>query len=235
MDFIKVFIMNRKGTDMNIITWERQNLWQGCILASIAHAINVAHYPDLAHEQSWDGFNYSVQDSSGTRGTITFHPNCLLAAFRNENSERLLTYKDALEYFMDSPEEVKELAVNETLQYLLEDIDGKTVPVITTAFWGNSENIYSQDDINKLIENGGFLLERQASDVETALNEWHDYYEMSDAQINLLNSIFQRKIENPSEVIVLTLGEIQMIESADEEGLVESRISFEEIGIKWED
>lgn len=63
---------------------------------------------------------------------------------------------------------------------------------------------------------------------------WQGDAEMSDVQINLLKSLFQRKIENPSEVIVLTTEEIQMIESEDEEGLAESRISFEEIGIEWE-
>lgn len=63
---------------------------------------------------------------------------------------------------------------------------------------------------------------------------WQGDAEMSDVQINLLKSLFQRKIENPSEVIVLTTEEIQMIESEDEEGLAKSRISFEEIGIEWE-
>jgi hypothetical protein len=86
---------------MKRINWERKQLWEGCILASIAHAIMVAHYPELSNEQSWDGFNYNVQDSSGTRATITFHPNCLVAAFRNEYSER--DYIDALDYFNDVP------------------------------------------------------------------------------------------------------------------------------------
>ena len=89
---------------MNKLNWDRNQLWEGCILASIAHAIMVAHYPDISHEQSWDGFNYSVQDSSGTRGTITFHPNFLVGAFRNENSEKALEYKNAIEYFKVEPD-----------------------------------------------------------------------------------------------------------------------------------
>ncbi|MGG0184515.1 hypothetical protein ABEY26_00475 [Bacillus rhizoplanae] len=220
--------------DMKKITWNRGELWKGCMLASIAHAINVAHYPEFAHEQSWDGFNYNVQDSSGTRGTITFHSNYLVAAFRDDNNERVSDYKDALEYFKDAPEELKELATDETLQYLLEDINGEAVPMITAAFWGTGEEIYSQEEFDEMIENGGFLLERQAMDIETAIDEWQEDAEMSDVQINLLKSIFHRKVENPSKVIVLTAEEIQMIESEDEEGLAESRISFEEIGIEWE-
>ena len=38
----------------------------------IAHAINVAHCPDFSHESSWDGFNYSMQDSQGDKGQLRF-------------------------------------------------------------------------------------------------------------------------------------------------------------------
>jgi hypothetical protein len=192
----------------------------------------VAHYPELSNEQSWDDINYNVQDSSGTRGTITFHPNYLVGAFRNDYSER--DSLDALDYFNDAPKEVNALAINETLQYLLDDIDGETVPVITSSFWGNKDGIYSKDNFEEFMENGGFLIERQVADIETAINEWKENYEMSESQINLLRSIFERKISNPDGEIVLTDREIKMIESNDVEGLSESRISFEELGIKWE-
>ncbi|MGG4154302.1 hypothetical protein [Peribacillus muralis] len=52
-----------------------QNLWNGCILASIAHAIMVTEYPDFFYEHSWDDNNYNVQDGQGTRGTISFKDN----------------------------------------------------------------------------------------------------------------------------------------------------------------
>lgn len=218
---------------MNKLNWDRNQLWEGCILASIAHAIMVAHYPDLSHEQSWDGFNYSVQDSSGTRGTITFHPNFLVGAFRNNHSERVVDYKNAIEYFMGAPEKSKEVASEEALLYLLDEIEEKTVPVITTAFWGNLDEVYSHDTYEDFIENGGFLIERQIDNVEYAINEWKEEYEMSENQIVLLKSIFKRKIDNPTKDIVLNEKEIKMIGSEDEEGLSESRISFEELGITW--
>ena len=103
---------------------------------------------------------------------------------------------------------------------MLEDINGETVPTSTAAFWGTGEEIYSQEEFDEMIDDGGFLLERQAMDIETAINEWQEDAEMSDVQINLLKSVFQRKIDNPSEVIVLTAEEIQMIESEDEEELL---------------
>jgi hypothetical protein len=219
---------------MKRINWERKQLWEGCILASIAHAIMVANYLELSNEQSWDGINYNVQDSSGTRGTITFHPNYLVGAFRNDYSERVSENRVALDFFKDAPQEVNVLASNETLQYLLDEIDGDAVPVITTAFWGNKDGFYSNDNFEDFIENGGFLIERQATDIEASIKEWKEGYEMSESQINLLRYIFERKISDPAGEIVLTESEIKMIQADDEDALNESRISFEELGIEWE-
>jgi hypothetical protein len=94
--------------------------------------MNVERNYNEMEKQSWDGFNYNVQDSSGTRGTITFHSNYFVAAFCNDHSERLSNYINALDYFRDAPYEVKQLAANETLQYLQDDVNGNDVPLITT-------------------------------------------------------------------------------------------------------
>ena len=50
------------SNNINEVSWRMEELWQGCILASIAHAIMVAHYPELSNEHSWDGINYNIQD-----------------------------------------------------------------------------------------------------------------------------------------------------------------------------
>jgi hypothetical protein len=43
---------------------------------------------------------------------------------------------------------------------------------------------------------------------EEALEEWRDWYEISDAQVELMKSLYARKIANPSEPIVLSKAEI---------------------------
>ena len=124
---------------INQLSIKRQALWEGCMLASIAHAIMTAHYPEFENEQSWDGINYSVQDSGGTRGTITFHPQYIAAAFRNERSSRLSAkegFKEAASYFEGAGGAILRLAEEEALQYLLDDVNGKTLRLITAAFWG---------------------------------------------------------------------------------------------------
>jgi len=222
--------------NINELEWKQKQLWEGCILAAIAHAIMVAHYPELSNEHSWDGINYSVQDSSGTRGTITFDSKYCVAAFRNDNSDRITTsnFSEAHKYFQGASYEILKLAEDEALQYLLENVNGRTIPAITTAFWGKNNNLFTNDIYDEMIDNGGFLLERQVMDLDAAIEAWKEYYDMSEQQCDLLKSVYERKVNNPNGVLTLSTEEISLIESDDEEGLNESRVSFEEIGIQWE-
>ena len=59
----------------------------------------VAHAPDFAHESSWDGINYSMQDSQGGQGTITFHPKYTIVCLQDVNSERIDDWIDAKKLF----------------------------------------------------------------------------------------------------------------------------------------
>ena len=216
---------------ISIKGWNHEQLWNGCILASIAHAIMVAHYPYLSNEHSWDGFNYNVQDSEGIRGTVTFQKNNLVAAFRNDETVPRNIW--SLDFFQGAPDKIIEIAKAETLQYLLESINGKDIPLITTAIWGHGNQIFSHDTFDIMIENGGGLLERQVMEFNEAIESWQEYYEMTVEQISLMKNIYQRKISKPNEKIVLSLNDINLIGTVDEEGLNESRISFSEIGIDW--
>jgi hypothetical protein len=194
----------------------------------------VAHYPELSYEHSWDDNNYNVVDGSGGRGTITFKVNYFVGALRNENYTRtdILT---ALDFFMGAPKDILELAKNETLEYLLEeDEDGTSSPSITTAFWGDNDTITSVDNIVRIVQCGGYLLERQFMEKDAAIESWRDYYEMTSEQVELLKSIYARKVNNPQENITLTKNEIKIIGAENTEGLSESITSFEEIGIYWE-
>ncbi|KAA0763944.1 hypothetical protein [Bacillus sp. SH5-2] len=212
----------------------KEQLWKGCILKSIAGAIFVAHAPDFAHESSWDGCNYSMQDSQGGRGTITFHPNYTIACLQDVNSERIDEWIDATNYFEGAPSEVKETAKEEALQYVLEEIEGETVPVITTAFWIEESGAYSIDSFEEMEEHGGFLLEIPILDMESAMERLEEEYELTEEQIELLQLVYERKIKHPNEEIILSKEEVAMIGTDDSEGLEVSKASFEEMNITWE-
>ncbi|EOP90923.1 hypothetical protein OB969_15345 [Bacillus cereus] len=211
----------------------REQLWKGCVLNSIAHAINVAHCPDFSHESSWDGFNYSMQDTQGGRGTITFHPNYTIVCLQDVNSERIDEWIDAENYFEGAPSEVIHIAKEETLQYILEEVEGETVPFITTAFWIEDSGAYSIDSFEEMEEHGGFLLEIPLLDLQSAIERLEEEYELTEEQIELLQLVYERKIKNPNEEIMLSKEEVAMIGTDDSEGLEVSKDSFEEMNITW--
>ncbi|KMN42739.1 hypothetical protein [Bacillus sp. LK2] len=212
----------------------KEQLWKGCILKSIAAAIFVANAPDFSHESSWDGFNYSMQDSQGGRGTITFHPKYIIVCLQDVNSGRIDEWIDAVNYFEGAPSEVMEIAKEEALQYVLEEVEGETVPFITTAFWIDDNGAYSIDSFEEMEEHGGFLLEIPLLDIESAIERLEEEYEMTEEQIELLQVVYERKIQNPTEEIMLSKEEVAMIGTDDDEGLEVCKDSFEEMNITWE-
>ncbi|MBW3492020.1 hypothetical protein [Bacillus sp. FDAARGOS_1420] len=213
---------------------DKEQLWRGCILKSIADAIFVAHAPDFSHESSWDEFNYSMQYSQGGQGTITFHPNYTIVCIQDVNSERIDEWIDAANYFEGAPSEVLEIAKEEALQYVLEEVEGETVPFITTAFWIDDNGAYSIDSFEEMEEHGGFLLEIPLLDTESAMERLEEEYELTEEQLELLQVVYERKIQNPNKEIKLSKEEVAMIGTDDEEGLEVCKDSFEEMNITWE-
>lgn len=226
------------SSNLYTIQLEKERLWKGCMLASIAHAIMVAYYPEVSNEHSWDGMNYSIQDSAGARGTITFSQDYFVAVFRDDNSERLSKKNNICEYkhyFDGAPSEIIELAKQETLQYLLQKVDENIVPLITTAIWGDETETFSNDTFKDMQNNGGFLIRRQTLDIEEAFDSWKEYYDMTEQQYKLLRDIYKRKVEQHNQFFILSIEEINLIGTDDKEGLEESKTSFNEIGIGWEE
>ena len=61
---------------------------------------------------------------------------------------------------------------------------------------------------------------------------WKETYGMNEEQVQLLRALYEQKNESPDNLIVLSQQEIKLLDG-DNEGLEESRISFEEMGIFW--
>ena len=212
--------------------WSNETIWQGCILSSIAHAIMMSQYPNLNFEQSWDGITYNVQDEISIRGSITFLDDYCVGCFRNEHSNRLNLedFADFKNYFKNFPDYVFNTAKNEALQYVLDEIEGQVIPLITSAFWCNSDGMFSNDNENNLLNNGLKILEIQLSEYEKALSQLIEYYDMTEKQVALLQELFSYKIKSPSEEVIISKELLKLIEFDDLEGREQSRISFSELG-----
>lgn len=211
--------------------WKSQAVWEGCMLASIAHAIFVANNLDFAYEHSWDGNNYSTNDGQGSRGTVTFGQDFFVGGFRNE--EFSVETTEAKELLSQAPQFVQETAEQDTFQYLLDEVNGAALPIVTTVVWGNDDQVFSSHPYDDMIEQGAHLLEIQASEYETEVEYWEEYYELTEQQLTLLKKLYHLKLENTARTITLSGKDIQALDAIDVEGIEESKVSFSEMGFEW--
>jgi hypothetical protein len=208
------------------------DLFEGCLFASITHAIMTARYPALSYEQSWDGFNYSIMNGSGIRGTISFTEAYCIAAFRDEHSPRMKAPNLASRLLCDAPAIVQQTARAETLQYLLMDTRNGIEPVATAAFWGKNE-LYSPDSQAEMMKSGGDLIKRQLAPRDDAVRLWQEYYSMSTEQIALAHSLYRRKECRLAKEVSLSEYDIVTLGDMSDEGCIESKQKFKELTILW--
>lgn len=177
-----------------------KKLYEGCLLAALVHAVTVGEYPEFNYEHTWDGINYCLNNSEGCRGTITFHHEYIVAAFREEAKVDLS--KNALDFFDGAPIEIKELASIETLQYLLDDVNGVTKPLITAALWGTWTELWSNQPMELFLENCANIFETQLLDFSDAMKAWNENYEFHDGQEKLISSLFHKKVSNEGKASI---------------------------------
>lgn len=194
-----------------------RRLYEGCVFAAIVHAVTAGEYPELNYEHSWDGYNYSMNDSQGCRATITFHPQYIVAVF--QESSKCDYRRAADEYLADMPEKILEIARSEALMYVLRNRAGEDVPVITAAFWGTWNELCSGQSWEEIVENGGHIIERQLLDRAEAWVQWDDYYGMNNRQMDLIASLCKRKMENHGEKIYLLAEEMDSLYGDQDECL----------------
>ena len=189
----------------------RLMIFKGCLIASIAHAIMTNIYPELSYEQSWDGSNYSIQNTSGIRGTITFESDYCIGAIRDDSSDCIVSEDGIGKYMSDFPLKIVRKAYDETLQYLLLDTNGYITPCITSIFYADDTDIYFDTNLNENIKSDFALFEGVILSEEKAIDLWKEYYDMDSKSIRLLRSLFQIKLKDFSSKIILNEEEIQLI------------------------
>lgn len=217
------------------LLFQRNQLWRGAMLSTIAHAIWITPDRLLSYEVSWDGINYSRNNTQGTRGTITFHRDRVVAVFCDDDSPRAPWHLDGpytLEPYSSSmPDDVRRLAEQEAFQYVVDDVDGWAISVVTAAFWSDGEALIASEPWAEVLAHGAHLIETELMHMPEALEDFRDGYEWADAEIQLLQSIFTRRMEAATGPIYLEEWEWAAFIANGTEGLEESRALLADIGI----
>lgn len=195
---------------MHKIAINPQTLYEGCILATLAHGVAVGEYPECSDEHLWQGINYCTDYLVDCKAVITFHKKYLVAAFRNDT--KIQYAKEPSIMFAGAEKAILQLAREETLHDFHEIIGGESKPAITAAFWGNWQELYSNQSMETLFENGGCLIENQILHYHSALAQWDDNYGFSDGQLQLIDSLYRRKLKSGlAKQIVLSENEANQL------------------------
>ncbi len=219
----------------------QKSLWPGSVLASIAHAIFTCRNPSLAHEQSWDGETYNIQDSAGSRASVSFvdRGQRYVGVFFYEASDRN-PFSGGGEYSLDQffigcPRALRDLANREALQYALQEYNGKSQPIITAALWadGEGEFVQAAEPWQVANENGAMLIANQFMDPNAGLKSWQADYDLSDDEVSFIESIWLRKMAVREDLIRLSKDERAFLSrvASDEDGAEAGWESFRELGI----
>ena len=174
----------------------KNDIYSGCLIASISHAIMTNVYPELSYEQSWDGANYSIQNSSGLRGTITFENDFCVGAIRNEMSSSIVGGEFIQECIRSFPSNVVCKAYEETFQYLLLEKDGIVAPYVTSVFWADYNTLHYEEKFIDSIKEDFTLFENILLPKKTAIKKWKEYYDMDSKVIELIDILYQWKMKD---------------------------------------
>ena len=189
----------------------QNDIFRGCLIASISHAIMTNVYPELSHEQSWDGSNYSIQNSSGLRGTITFERDYCIGAVRDEKREFMVVEDYIKKYTKNFPSHVINKAYEETFQYLLLEREGVVSPCVTSVFWADNDAIYFEERCINNIKKDFVLFENIILSKEIAIGKWKEYYGMDSSAVELIDFLYQIKSKHFFKTIELTQKQIKLI------------------------
>jgi hypothetical protein len=177
--------------------YTRRELWRGAVLGTIAHAVSLLNYPELASEQSWDGPNYNVQNTMGCLGTVTFESALVTAAFFDPRSKMAETIDmetyEAERFFESAGSGVLSLAKRETFQYLLQKLNDIPEPVITSAFWTINDRIVAAKPWSEVLRDGAHLVEIQLLPPDAAISAWSETLSLSDDEANLVKRLFEER------------------------------------------
>lgn len=102
----------------------------------------------------------------------------------------------AISLYEGAPTKIKFLAQNETLEYLYDEKDGIVQPMATVAFWNDGNEIYTNDDNQLFITNGGEYIVNIAVSHEELKEYWKKEYDLKHEELAAIDYIFAHFKEN---------------------------------------
>lgn len=184
-------------------------LFQGCIVSSIAHAVWSKKYPFAKYWLYWEDNNCHFNDTQGNLATITFQKKGVVGAiFRKEfiPEESLKDYKNFLDRILaEIPSNLRLIVKEETLQYFIQYFKGKEIPLISDIIWSSDDFLNSYLDKKQWNKIWLKLLDKQLLDFNESLLSCKTNYNLNPNELQVIAYISKKKLQNPTKKINVKL------------------------------
>ncbi|OPZ87161.1 MAG: hypothetical protein BWY76_00606 [bacterium ADurb.Bin429] len=213
-------------------------LRSGCLFCFLAHAISVSNWTVLEHEQGWwEDNTYSRSDTQGALGHIRFGEGTCVGVVFDTHSDRFTNSLDKPErYVAEAPDWAKSIALELAPQWFFDPNDREkgTYPAVTSVFWGDPSGVFSCDNMDAFVGNGGHLFRYQMAPYAIASAEFKEEYELTENQSALLDLLYERLWVQRAAEVTLSPGEVALLGSMDAAGEAATRRCLAQIGVMWE-
>lgn len=204
-------------------------VWPGTAVATIVNAVASARCPDYLRYMSWDSNSYVAIGGDGRCGAITFDRQGVVSVCFDPRS-RYNTFPvgsppDVEPHFRGMPEGHRRSAEAGALRYVRQTFDGKTIAVVTAAFWNDANRLSAAFPWDEVLQNGADLFRIQfIDDLDFAVEEWQDAYGLSPEQVRLARAICARRVAEPDGALLLAPSEVRALSALarDRQGLAEA-------------
>ncbi len=221
---------------MNQLDTTVDQLWSGCMLSFITHAVCVSRFTEIEYEQGWDRETYCLTDSKGSHGCVDFDKGICVGVVFDSHSDRFTDGRvEPDTYVMGAPEWAMLMApqLAPRLTWDHDGNDAEAYPAITCAFWATRVVCFHTTPW-MTSSNGGHLLQNQMAPKADAIDALKEDYEMTDNEAILIEIIFERKCVQGLANVILSKTEVALLGRISAEGRKATRRCLAEIGVTWE-
>ena len=176
----------------------KKEIYSKCLYASIVHAVMIGKYNMLSDEIAWDGNNYLFQNMSGVKGVIAFSDDAFACGIQKADGPFL-----DIDACTDSAsEKVKKMAYEEVYPYLLlENDNGEDVVSVSSFFHGDDKDIISCSSEPVFMSNCDNIFLPYLYGFDDMRSYWNDYYESTDEQRQLIDTLYHKKVEKGERLL----------------------------------
>lgn len=212
-------------------------LRDGCVLATIAHALWIADDETMAALHDWQDSSYIVQDLEGSTGVLTFFAGGVLGVCCNIKCSdyQAAAHTDPMTLLFLAPPTIADIARSTSLRFLTHRVGSVARPVATGAFWCEGEESWSPLDRATLENNGWHMIRTQDKPWRQGLNDWIADFALDESRARLVTKIADRRLTSADHSIVLTGEERAGIVANGADGLGECRRLLAAVGVNWGD